>query len=221
VRTSRPHPPIPQTSRSPSPASPLASTPSMSFPLRFCHSRASGNPDRPLPAVGEAALPSDYPGEEDLDSHFRGNDTRRPSRVIPAHLVSFLRKQESRLVPAQTGIQTIMASYFLDAPFRGNDIQSGRGWPGRRAGRLRGPPSGTTGVPIQGGHDRHAPPNRNDKREPPSWGTCLSGPFPGLSPPWERPANRSGWPSAGVEVSFLRKQEPRTRLSSSRLFATG
>jgi len=36
--------------------------------------------------------------------------------------MSFLRKQESRLVPAQAGIQAIHFSYSLDFRFRRNDI---------------------------------------------------------------------------------------------------
>ena len=32
-----------------------------------------------------------------------------------------------------------------------------------------------------------------------------------LSPPWERPASRSGWRGEGAPVSFLRKQESRKK----------
>jgi len=91
-----------------------------------------------------------YKGE--LDSHFRGDDIQRPAlykrlRVLPAPYVSFLRKQESRLlcirahvipaqagegvIPAQAGIQTCSRAsgnpgnrdfyFFLDSCLRGND----------------------------------------------------------------------------------------------------
>ena len=39
--------------------------------------------------------------------------------------MSFLRKQASRLVPAQAGSHSTIGFYFLDSHFRGNDNKRG------------------------------------------------------------------------------------------------